>query len=83
MVVVVEEGAGGAKASLLHEPRPSHFYGNAAIHIPFLIFARSKSIKANVLMALALAAEKGWGCERKAPQLYFALVKWLLVNTER
>lgn len=41
-------GGGGTeevKASTLHaRRRPSHFYGNAAIHIPFLIFACSKSI---------------------------------------
>lgn len=74
---------------MLHAPRPSHFYGNAAIHIPFLIFARSKSIKANVLTASALEAAERWRCEWKAlqvlrTQLYFALQTsvWLLVNTE-
>lgn len=34
-----------------HAPRKTYFYGNAAIHMPFLIFARSKSITANVLTA--------------------------------
>lgn len=62
-------GGGGSqwvKSSTLHEQRPSHFYGNTAIHIPFLIFARSKSIKANVLTVSALAAEECWKCEREA-----------------
>lgn len=83
-----------AKALTLHTRCPSHFYGNAAIHIPFLIFARSKSIKANVLTVPALAAEECWRGERMAPlalliQLCFAWVYCLgawnldvLINTQ-
>lgn len=55
------------KTLTLHAQRPSHFYGNAAIHMPFLIFARGKSIKAsNVLTASVRAGEEHWRCEREA-----------------